>query len=130
MTDRELLELAAKAAGRTVGRDDQCDPIGRKFDHSLGLWCAGPWAGWFNPLRDSGEALRLAVKLRIAVGHDEFGKGDGHYAEWVHPKLDAECQFVEHENKQGDFSYDAANSATCRVIVRAAAEIGTTTTKG
>ena len=46
MTDRELLELAAKAAGYK-----------KRFVHYL---------GW-NPLIDDGDALRLAVKLGIRV---------------------------------------------------------------
>jgi len=48
-TDRELLELAAKAAGYN-------DPI---FAKQIGkLW---------NPLTDDGDALRLVVKLRLIV---------------------------------------------------------------
>ena len=46
MTDRELLELAAKAAGYK-----------KRFVHYL---------GW-NPLTDDGDALRLAVKLGIEI---------------------------------------------------------------
>ena len=46
MTDRELLELAAKAAGYK-----------KRFVHYL---------GW-NPLIDDGDALRLAVKLGLVV---------------------------------------------------------------
>lgn len=45
MTDRELLELAAKAAGRPV------------------------WA--WNPLDDDGDALRLAVKLWLTIQVDD-----------------------------------------------------------
>ena len=53
MTDRELLELAAKAAGR-----------GSQW------WMESVWNGpdreW-NPLTDDGDALRLAVKLGLVV---------------------------------------------------------------
>jgi hypothetical protein len=45
MTDRELLELAAKAA-----------------DLPWEQWCINGDASW-NPLIDDGDALRLAVKL-------------------------------------------------------------------
>ena len=38
MTDRELLEAAAKAAGVETGADDFVDPIGRKYCQGLGLW--------------------------------------------------------------------------------------------
>jgi hypothetical protein len=51
--DRELLELAAKAAGR-----------GSQW------WMESTWNGpdkeW-NPLTDDGDALRLAVKLGLIV---------------------------------------------------------------
>ena len=47
MTDRELLELAAKAAGLEV-----VTPTMLKY---------GQW----NPLTDDGDALRLAVKLNL-----------------------------------------------------------------
>lgn len=59
MDDRELLELAAKAAGyeiewvRNSGCHYRCEEeIGRE------QWC---------PLDDDGDALRLAVKLRIYI---------------------------------------------------------------
>ena len=44
MTDKELLELAAKAAG---------------IKDEMWLW------DWWNPLTDDGDALRLAVKLKF-----------------------------------------------------------------
>jgi hypothetical protein len=56
MTDKELLELAAKAAG-IVGRwDEEAD-------------CFVPRDGpiFWNPLTDDGDALRLAVKLGIRI---------------------------------------------------------------
>lgn len=49
MTDRELLELAAKAAGIEVS-----------FDRARRDWA-------WNPLDDDGTALRLAVKLDIDI---------------------------------------------------------------
>lgn len=51
MTDRELLELAAKAAGLNVGTDEG------SYDDLK----------WWNPLTNDGDALRLAVKLGIDV---------------------------------------------------------------
>lgn len=56
MTDRKLLEAAAKAAGIDFG--DKRSPTG-----SLALYLAG--AGWWDPLTDDSDALRLAVKLEI-----------------------------------------------------------------
>ena len=54
MNDRELLELAAKAAGIEEG-------IGGAFWTEFGV---------FDPLTDDGDALRLAVKLGILSRHN------------------------------------------------------------
>ena len=50
MTDRELLELAAKAAGIEVTA-----VVADGIPHRFG-------GGYWNPLTDDGDALRLAVK--------------------------------------------------------------------
>ena len=102
MTDRELLELAAKAAGIEHGADRlDCGlsitlPSGRHY--SLPRW---------NPLEDDGDALRLAVKLRLAVRNSE-----------VRASVMSDVGEAS-ERHNGD---DCA--ATRRAIVRAAAEIG------
>jgi hypothetical protein len=94
MTDRELLEAAAKASGH--------DPI---------LWC-GP-KGWlcdtmnaapryyWNPLTDDGDALRLAVKLGI--------------------DLEFEGKVVFADGNFSEFKAEDPYAATRRAIVRAAA---------
>ena len=64
MSDRELLELAAKAAGIDV-RWYQGDCL-RVADKCNGF--AGKW----NPLTDDGDALRLAVKLGDRDGQVTF----------------------------------------------------------
>ena len=95
MTDRELLDLAAKAAGV-------------KHNPSLSAACRGERI-WWNPLTDDGDALRLAVKLQIDVDND-------------HPEccVIPEPQVVEYyKNNNGD-----PYAATRRAIVRAAAEMG------
>ena len=58
MTDRELLEMAAKAAG-VVGYFDSSDQDDRDE--------------YWSPLTDDGDALRLACRLHINVFiyHDE-----------------------------------------------------------
>lgn len=56
MNDRELLELAAKAAGIE-------EIIGVAFWTEFGV---------FDPLTDDGDALRLAVKLLFEI---DFGLG-------------------------------------------------------
>lgn len=73
MTDRELLTLAAKAAGICLHPAD-------KLKHSYGNWgcdttCTvckeDPSSARWNPLKDDGDALRLAVKLRMRISISE-----------------------------------------------------------
>ena len=60
LTDRELLELAAKAAGYNIV--DKSHPI------SVYIYSDGCKGGVFwNPLKDDGDAFRLAVKCRMNV---------------------------------------------------------------
>ena len=61
-SDRELLELAAKASGYDVSRDAHI-PSG-------GLWISEVISGDFewNPIANDGDALRLALTLNILVG--------------------------------------------------------------
>jgi len=63
MTDRELLELAAKAANIEYQRTDDGEVI-EYFGGGLQLPFDG---GKWNPLTDDGDALRLAVKLGFVV---------------------------------------------------------------
>lgn len=64
LKDRELLEMAAKAAGITI----YCD----QYEGNNGsIWCgfstdAHGWHRW-NPLSDDGDALRLAVKVGLEL---------------------------------------------------------------
>lgn len=109
MIDRELLELAAKAAGIKALRSPEgvlrnCTG----FDPVMNIYAAPPWA----PLYDDGDALRLAVKLGIRL---EFADG------WVVANAGGVCapQFSERTGSD-------AGAATRRAIVRAAAEIGRT----
>ncbi|MCY1216845.1 hypothetical protein D9M72_287320 [compost metagenome] len=102
MADRELLELAAKAAGLVV-----------EWDYDGNTWARRPdehpeQALRWNPLTDDGDALRLAVKLRL------------HFAACGHSAIASEPDGVFVQVQFGD---DAA-AATRRAIVRAAAEIG------
>lgn len=68
MTDRELLELAAKAAG-LVGEchlllgdcSDPEEPGGFRYKHPDG------GHEWWNPLMDDGDALRLAARLNFRL---------------------------------------------------------------
>ena len=109
INDRELLELAAKAAGITgefgdkfnIGPDevDCTDLFFIEDDSNCAVW---------NPLTDDGDALRLAVKLGM----------------WVIPK----DGWTDVMTKEGDLlpieRHDDPYVATRRAIVRVAAEIG------
>ena len=97
-TDRELLELAAKAAGHVI------DPIDAMHDPE-------DWMCW-NPLDSDGDALRLAVKLKICI---EFYNG---FAE-IHA---SHCS-GDYDSRIEYYSDDMAASSR-RAIVRAAAAIG------
>jgi len=97
MTDRELLVAAAKAAGIGSYKGDYANGL----DTKTGFW---------NPLTDDGDALRLAVKLNIGV-QSHAGAGDYSLADaGVLPIVEL----------HGTNPY----AATRRAIVRAAAEIG------
>lgn len=100
--DRELLELAARAAGHAIDRIDAMhDPE--------------DWACW-NPLEDDGDALRLAVKLRLHILHNDAGEP----VFWVSAVLNKTMLHAAEEfADEGDRA-----AATRRAVVRAAAEIG------
>lgn len=111
MSDREMLELAAKAAGIEL---IQMPPgvyrnaTGAKPENNafgLPTW---------NPLTDDGDALRLAVKMRQ-----------------MHIDIDIESTAAYRNDVHGiprQFAGEPHNgdplAATRRAIVRAAAEIG------
>lgn len=102
MEDRELLELAAKAAGMTVCNCRQ--PEQGLMVNETALW---------EPLEDDGDALRLAVKLRLdlSIGDDATFAGDIYRDKWD--------SYEDYKAHGGD---DLA--AVRRAIVIAAAEIG------
>ncbi len=109
MTDRELLELAAKAAGLDVQRSRLGDPLFRDFlMNGHGARNLGSTAYPWNPLTDDGDALRLAVKLNLVVLSDQSGIST---ASGMHQRAK-------------ELHGDDPLAATRRSIVRAAAEIG------
>ena len=99
--DRELLEQAARAAGHTI-----------EFDEASGLtWYESKFTGvLWNPLHHDGDALRLAVKLKMDVLQKEEGSTFA----------------TNHRLGAREFHDDDPYAATRRAIVRAAAEIGKT----
>lgn len=103
MTDQELLELAAKAAGYAGKRVTAYGVVIMEAGYD-----AEPL--YWKPLTDDGAALRLAVKL----GADIQPKGHG-----------VEVWVFESRVSSGVVEYgDDPCAATRRAIVRAAAEIG------
>ena len=102
MNDRELLELAAKAAGIELFWHSGWNLLVIERTHRA-----------WNPLTDDGDALRLAVKLRIEIIPD------------------LQVNEVLTAFMVGSYGYNTAEeigtdplAATRRAIVRAAAEIG------
>lgn len=98
MADRELLEMAAKAAGIAGTYDSWCyqgfnEGIRRDTEYR-------PW----NPLTDDGDALRLAVKLHLTC---RFYFGD----------------YVAQSTVPGGPAVYVTDRDYRRAIVRAAAEI-------
>jgi hypothetical protein len=109
MTDRELLELAAKAAGFAEARWQDISGWG-EVRHGLST---AIWTGedYWNPLESDGDALRLAVKLEIHAGYAELS-GCG-FASWHRGN-----------SSVSEYGPDDPYAATRRAIVRAAAAIG------
>ena len=112
MTDKELLELAAKALGFVAERhgDGTYDLVTFQGTEEViqAIW---------NPLTDDSDALRLAVGLQLDIERDgdsvavwfnapRPGWDNGQVGAWIEP------------------TNDDPYAATRRAIVRAAAEIG------
>lgn len=66
MTDREMLELAARAAGYDFGE------YGGRPARQVTTKIGTAWIYW-NPLTDDGDALRLAVDLRFETDVTDSG---------------------------------------------------------
>ena len=113
MNDRELLELAAKAAGLVIGFSKTSPEQGRPY-----VWNDEKKKGrWWDPRKDDGDALRLAVKLRIRLNREINCGCD--IVEAIGPEDDNMSCNCSTESIEGD-----PYAATRRAIVRAAAEIG------
>ena len=98
-TDRELLELAAKAAGIALHSWSEIEQGYRRED-----------GGYFRPLTDDGDALRLAVKLCLEIDVHHTGIA-------VRTPCGQKVLISADEVKCG-------YAATLRAITRAAAAIG------
>ena len=64
MTDRELLEAAAKAAGISWQDWSETWYLGADGQPEVGL---RDWLCDWNPLKEDGDALRLMVQLRLSL---------------------------------------------------------------
>ena len=118
MTDKEMLEFAARAEGyaRMVYRDDvpyvSLDMNGDDF------------VAW-NPRTSSGDNFDLAAKLGISIEHDASIQVDysdemgGEYALGVHAWV-VKDDLIEAKEIYGDDRCDTARLA----VLRVAAEIG------
>lgn len=109
--DVDLLRLAAKAAGITI--DFPCG----MYDPMLVVKDEFGNYRWWNPIIDDGDALRLAVKLRLRINRE----------------INCGCDIVEVFGPEADDMschcstedvVDDTYAATRRAIIRAAAEIG------
>ena len=121
-TDKELLEMAARAAGLTMGWRNDPDYGGSETPCILD---GEDFGCWWNPLSDDGDALRLAVTLEIGV--DFFS---GFKQVICHRHADREnCDMhgVVGYGAGADRRPSAENAR--RTIVIAAAEIGKSMTK-
>lgn len=97
-TDRELLELAARAYGIAAS---YIPGVGMVYaDHET-----GEIVTW-NPREDIGDAFRLAVKLKINLVFTNYAVIAGDRLQATPYNINAPC------------------GTTCLAIVRAAAEIG------
>lgn len=99
--DFELLRLAARAIGGEARTN---------FAGAVQLYRDGEYVAFWNPLRDDGDALRLAVALQAAGG-----------SSWV------VCLSIGDNRSACEFNYASGADAlanTRRAIVLAAAELG------
>lgn len=119
MTDRELLEAAAKAAGMDVkwlgdpeweAEYDGMYLCGERTEDNDSFW---------NPLRSDGDALRLAVKLNLQVTPGTYNAEEASAYRAGHAEANDRIHYLQD-----------LYAATRRAIVRAAAEIGAMTEAG
>lgn len=105
MTDKELIELAAKAAGYPP--DDSA-------------WDDEIW----NPLEDDGDALRLAVNLGISLlPYPVYAESDRHSV-MAKQRRRTDTMRVQNPTEVIELYGDDPYAATRRAIVRAAAAMG------
>lgn len=109
MTDRQMLELAAKAAGYDVRWHEtwECFVHAGPFNITNPPTAAGQRQVWV-PLDDDGDALRLAVQLGL------FVECDGDFVVALHRLTGAHAAVLKDTGPR---------AATRRAIVTTAAEV-------
>ena len=102
MTDKEMLELAAKAAGYKAVFTDLGDaaPYG-EIEHTGGTWKS------FNPLTEEGDRHNLLIAIKGTLAHEPCRGG------WSVGAVVG-----------GEFKWLAFDTDDAMAIVRAAAEVG------
>lgn len=122
-TDRELLELAAKAANMDVmwDREELADFCAKRE----GMWLKGMRSDsanceYWNPLTSDGDAFRLAVELQLTLCNDQVASGYAYCTDGDKNVNFPAVHSGKNENKVIDEDYVAAR----RAIVLAAAKIG------
>jgi len=101
--DKELLTLAAKAAGINMDSWEDC--------------------GW-SPLSDDGDALRLAVRLGISLTPYPIYQQDDRHSVIAKQRRTTDTLREINPTEIVEVYGDDPYAATRRAIVRAAAEIG------
>lgn len=111
MTDKQLLKLAAKAAGFEIAKWQNLEGWGEvRYGLREAIWNGEEY---WNPLTDSGDALWLAVQLRLRID--------------IHPRevwVTNQSGQTSIQQVTGSQDPNALGDATRRAIVRAAAAIG------
>lgn len=124
-TDRELLELAAKAAGIDAAWLCLADEIDEHAGHlaeTEGMWLKGARgpsnSAYWNPVADDGDALRLAIVLHIGIR----SHGPNH---WQLPSRSVAIWSVGDHGGRVEVAHGDGQEAkaTRRAIVRAAVSI-------
>ena len=119
-TDRELLELAAKAAGRD---GDWVDFAGMdiRVGYQGGMLCGDADGYYWNPLKDDGDTFRLETEMSftvifwaegVEVGESEFVRGQLRH-------VISKSAYEPYSHHGGD-----KNAARRKAATHAAAKIG------
>lgn len=116
--DREMFELAAKAAGlslRWIGNEPSVPYTPEESAQRHGI------DGYmWNPRDDDGDSRRLQVALSMNTGFDSRFKDLGACAYCTYPRDDFTCNSIMQNIEQAG----SKEAATRLAVLRAAAEVG------